>query len=235
MINIFKHLSPAYSRILREFAIKVWYGRGDTREFYESAARYKKRYENELMAFYRKKGWPFRPEEIRTLADAWLADQLTVADRVNSVAAEKKDGLLVELDKLVEEKRGEVRDLLSGVKKPEGRVVSVVAFSNNFEAKAIQMGDDAAFDLATEINDHVVKGMTDRYDWNTQEDSAVRVTHRMLNKKTFSYDNPPTTIDQYGRRHTGNCGTDWGCRCFATPSYRKPLLNYVADARRKRA
>lgn len=230
MIDIFQRLAPAYSRIMRKFSIDVWYNRADRGEFYMSAERYKRRYENELMAHYRKLGFPFRTDEIRHMGDEWLKDQLLLADKVRFAADQKKDRLSEEFDKLVEEKRSEVGALLAGVAKPEGRVVSVVSFSHNFEAKALQMGEQAAFELGRDINHAIVEGMGDVYRWVTQEDNRVRKTHRKLNNKIFSYNDPPTTIDEYGHTHTGNPGTDWGCRCYEVPASGRPLSKYVARA-----
>lgn len=230
VIDVFKRLAPTYSRILRKFALDVWYNRADRGEFYDSAFRYKKRYENELMAHYREMGYRFDPHEIRAMGDEWLKDQITIADKVRTVSDQKKDRLSEELDKLVEEKRREVGALLAGVAKPEGRVVSVVSFSHNFEAKALQMGEQAAFELGRDINHAIVEGIGDVYRWVTQEDTRVRKTHRKLNNKLFSYNDPPTTIDEYGHQHTGNPGTDWGCRCYEVPAKGRPLSHYVARA-----
>ena len=197
--------------------------------FIEAADRFRRRYENELMVHYRRLGYPFRPGQIRDQANEWLKDQITLADRVQTVASEKKDGLADEFDLLRSEKRGEVRGLITGSFKPEGRVSPVVSFSHNFEDRAIQMGEDAAFDLATEINHAVVRGMGDTYRWTSQEDNRVRKTHRILNNKIFSYNDPPTTIDGK-HKHIGNPGTDYSCRCYEVPAKGRPLRNFVARA-----
>lgn len=218
-----------YGRTLRKFALDVWYGRADRGSFIDAADRFRQRYQNELMAHYRRLRYPFRPGQVRDQADEWLADQITLADKVHAVAAEKKDRLGDELDRLRGAKREEVRGLLEHAQKPEGRVSPVVSFSHNFEDRAIQMGEDAAFDLATEINHSVVHGMGEVYRWTSQEDNRVRKTHRILNGKLFSYRDPPTTIDA-GRQHTGNPGSDWGCRCFEEPAKGRPLKNYIARA-----
>lgn len=221
-------MAPAYGRVLRKFALDAWYGRADKADFIDAADRFRRRYEADLMAHYRKVGYPFRPAQIRAEADAWLADQVTLADKVEEVAAEKKDTLAEELDVLRAGKIEEVKFLLSG--KPEGRVSPVVSFSRNFEDKAVQMGEEAAFDLAKEINHAVVSGMGDVYRWTSQEDKVVRKTHRRLNGKLFTYSDPPTTIDEYGRAHTGNPGSDWGCRCIEVPAKGRPLRNYTVRA-----
>lgn len=157
-------------------------------------------------------------------------DQITLSDKIQEIAEEKKDRLSEELESLRTRKIDEVQKLLKQIEKPEGRVSPVVSFSHNFEDKAIQMGEDAAFDLATEINHSVVHGMSDIYKWTSQRDNRVRETHKKLNGKLFSYKSPPTTIDKYGNEHTGNPGTDWGCRCYEIPAQGRPLINYTARA-----
>jgi uncharacterized protein with gpF-like domain len=44
---------------------------------------------------------------------------------------------------------------------------------------------------------------------------------------------PPTTVTTAGRRHTGNPGTEWGCRCYAeiAPEREKALQNYIVYER----
>lgn len=230
MINVFERLSPAYGRTLRQFAIDVWYGREDVDKLLWAADRYRRRYAQELMAHYRKVGYRFRPEQIRILSDEWLKDQLVLSEKLKTIAAQKKARLAGELDDLIAEKREEVRRLHDDARKVEGKVASVISFSTNLEDRAIQMGEQAAFDLGREINHSVVEGMGDVYRWTSQQDKRVRKTHRKLHGKLFSYKDPPTTIDEYGRQHTGNPGTDWGCRCWEEPAQGRPLRNYIARA-----
>ena len=49
------------------------------------------------------------------------------------------------------------------------------------------------------------------YIWQTMEDSKVRKCHRLLNGKTFNWDNPPIIDDRTGFR--GNPGESANCRC----------------------
>lgn len=227
-------MAPSYGQIIRKFALDVWYGRKNKTQFIDSVFRFRKRYEDELVKHYRKLKYPFRPGQIRDQADEWLKDQIALTDKIQEIAAEKKDNLAEEFEKLRSEKRIEVAGLLTDARrlvlKPEGRVSPVISFSRNLEDKAIQMGEDAAFDLGTEINHAIVHGMGDVYRWTSQEDDRVRKTHRILNGKLFTYKSPPTTIDEYKHTHTGNPGSDWGCRCWETPAQGKPLLNYTAKA-----
>lgn len=54
----------------------------------------------------------------------------------------------------------------------------------------------------------------EEYEWQTAGDSRVRDMHKHLNRKIFSWENPPI-IDDYG--HRGNPGEAFGCRCVAAP------------------
>lgn len=49
-----------------------------------------------------------------------------------------------------------------------------------------------------------------RYKWSTSGDRRVRDLHKHLNRKVFSWDNPPITNDRGDRN---NPGEDYGCRC----------------------
>lgn len=230
MISIFKRLAPSYSNIVRNLAIDVWYQRSDLDSFLEKAERFKRRYERELVEYYRKKKYPFRLSEIRDLADEWLADQITLYGNVQEIADKKKNDLQEKLNKVQDRKREEVEELIQKAKRHEGKVARVVSFSDNLEKKSEQLGEEQAFDLATKINHAVIEDISGVYIWKSQDDSRVRATHRKLAGKIFAYDDPPTTIDKYGHTHTGHPGTDWGCRCWEEPAKGKPLRNYTAKA-----
>ena len=229
MINVFKRMAPSYGNILRKFAIDVWYGRRNEKQFYDAAYRYKKRYEIELMKHYDKIGISYNRGMIKNIADEWLADQIIIAKKIESVTVDKKEGIIKKLDQLTLEKQAEVKKLLSA-RTHEGRVASVVSFETNMDAKSRQMGEDAAFELSTKINQAVIKDISDVYIWKTQNDRHVRKPHRKLKNKLFSFDDPPTTIDKYGHEHTGNPGTDWGCRCWSEAGVGKPLRGYIVRA-----
>lgn len=51
------------------------------------------------------------------------------------------------------------------------------------------------------------------YIWRTAEDGDVRTSHRLVDGKTFRFDQPPTLEDGM----TGNPGEFPNCRCFAEP------------------
>lgn len=227
MIDVFERLAPAYSRIVRKFAIDVWYDREDVNAFLQRAEFFRRRYAHELTDFFKKQKYAFNPKRIRELSSLWLADQVTTSRKIRTIADLKKGRLSEELAEMDELKKAEVLSLLDGAGQPEGKIVPVVSFSRNLAARAEQIGEDEAFSLGREINHDVVSVMSDVYFWRSQKDRRVRYTHRKLADKRFSYNSPPTTVDRYGHRHTGNPGTDWGCRCFEEPGTGRPLLNYI--------
>lgn len=51
------------------------------------------------------------------------------------------------------------------------------------------------------------------YKWRTAGDHDVRTSHKKMNGKTFSWDDPPTLEDGM----TGHPGTFPNCRCYAEP------------------
>jgi hypothetical protein len=240
MNNVFEKMAPSYKRLVRRYALDIWRDRlskKDEEEFLGKANNFKKRYERELVKYYRDKEIRIFPGTIREKANAWLVDQVNLLDSIKVIASAKKEKLTSELfEDLKKDQSGDVQKMLNKIyltKSEIGRgeeVYKVFSFSDNLSARAEQLGEESAFDLGSDINHSVIMAVGDTYDWNTQEDRQVRLTHRKLNKKTFSYSDPPTTIDKYGNRHTGHCGTDYGCRCYETPGTKKPLKKYVVKA-----
>lgn len=227
MIDIFERLAPSYGRVVRKLALDTWYDRANVNDFLHKADYFRRRYERELVLYFREQGYRFNLQRIKTLSNRWFADQVTTSRKLVTLTDLKKGKLTEKLEDLDQETRADVLRLLQGGR-VEGRVAPVVSFAENLEARAIQIGEDSAFEFGRDLNHAAVSDTSDTYDWTSQEDRDVRPTHRILNRKTFSYLNPPTTVDKYGHRHTGNPGTDWGCRCFEKPSNRKPLMNFIA-------
>ena len=63
------------------------------------------------------------------------------------------------------------------------------------------------------------------YIWSTVEDERVRKSHRELNGRKFSWNNPPENSD--GRRcHPGQ---DFNCRCIGRPVFSRDRLNLPVD------
>lgn len=238
MINVFKKHASAYKRLVRKYALDVWKDRADNKvkeDFFYKAERYKKKYELDLIKHYHDAGIKIYPGTIRAKANQWLEDQTALVESIEVIAKAKKNELTAELfDKLRSEKAPDVQKMLNKVYLTQAdlsrgaEVYKVFSFSDNLEAKAMQLGEQQAFDLGAEINHDVMTDIGDRYEWRTQEDSKVRKTHRKLNGKTFLYSDPPTEIDEYGHKHTGHPGTQWGCRCYELPSTKRPFKNYIA-------
>jgi len=237
MIDVFKKHEKPYQRIVRRFAIDIWKNRATKEtyhDFFMRAFSFRNRYERDLIQYYREKNIKIFPGTIRAKADQWYKDQQNLVETVQAITHIKKENIKAELfDEYVKTKSPKVQKLLNDLylnkseKEAGVSVLRVYSFSDNLLKKAEQLGSQSAYDLGSDINESVLSENYEAYDWNTQEDSRVRRTHRKLNKKTFLYSDPPTTIDKYGREHTGHTGTDWGCRCFATPPTGKPKLNYV--------
>ncbi len=65
-------------------------------------------------------------------------------------------------------------------------------------------------------------GITE-YIWSDCRDQRVRDSHRKLNGKKFSWDDPPVVDERTGRRcHPGQ---DYQCRCIARPVFDRTTLN----------
>lgn len=61
------------------------------------------------------------------------------------------------------------------------------------------------------------------YQWRTCGDSRVRESHKKLDKKIFSWDNPPVVDEKTGRRcHPGQ---DYQCRCIAVAVLRRDNIH----------
>ena len=54
-----------------------------------------------------------------------------------------------------------------------------------------------------------------RYRWSTAHDERVRDSHKRLNGRVFSYDDPPITDRSTGAKN--NPGEDFNCRCLDIP------------------
>lgn len=237
MINVFKKHEPAYKRIVRRFAFDIWKNlpRDEVfKAFLNRAKSFKIKYEKDLIQYYQEKEIKIYRGTIREKANQWLENQVNIAESVEIIARAKKDKVKDELfQDFIKTGSPSVQELLNKIylseseQKKGGKVLKVFSFSDNLEDKAEQIGSQAAFDLGQEINNKVLSENYDAYDWNDQKDSKVRKTHKKMRKHTFLYSNPPTTIDKYGKRHTGHCGTDWGCRCYGSKPTGKPKINYI--------
>ena len=233
MINIFEKFAPRWRNAVVRYAHAIWTNGLSVKkenEYNKQAIYFAKEYRHAMEKHYDKKGMKVYRGTLDGYVFEWLKKQEALKDTLKQVAADKKDKLIADaLEELKDTKDAQkVIDKIYGAKENE-EVYKVFSFKDNFEAFSKQHGDDAAFDLGTGMNEGIIKQFSDRYFWKTQKDKKVRPTHEMLQGKCFLFADPPTTIDKYGNRHTGNPGTDYGCRCWAerAPEREKPLKHYT--------
>lgn len=69
----------------------------------------------------------------------------------------------------------------------------------------------------------------DSYKWSTVGDERTRESHRELDGKIFSWNEPPENSD--GR--SCHPGEDYGCRCIGLPVFNKNTLNLPVDGTEK--
>lgn len=244
MITVFEKFAPKYSKIVRRFALTCWKWGSNSAEsrkaeqvLYDKADTFRLRYERALKEHYRIEDVKVWPGTIAAKGQEWLREQKSLAATVKVVAEAKKNKLVgEEFEKLRKESPADVQRILNRIYlSPEDqergdKVFGVFSFDDEMEKRAEQIGEEGAFDLGTKINDAVIDDLGETYLWMTQEDSRVRKTHRKLNKKCFSRHNPPTTIDEYGNKHTGAPGSDYGCRCYRVKGKGTPLIDFVVVA-----
>lgn len=231
MIDIFERYAPSYARVLRRYALDVWFERADASELLRSAEHFKKRYEKELIERFKRRRLSFSPKRIQELGDLWVTEQLTTSKRIFEIAEEKKKKIREKIEIVDSIEKG-FADFAAMPKTEKGlaRVLPDTTFSANLARRALQIGEDEAFILGRDLNHFVVSSNSDVYRWMSQRDNRVRSTHRILDNRLFSYTSPPTTIDEYGHKHTGNPGTDWGCRCWEEEAKGVPLIGFIARA-----
>ena len=237
MIDVFKKHEKHYQRIVRKFAIDVWKERATKEtysDFYKRVFSFRKKYERDLVEYYAERKIKIYYGTIKEKADQWEKDQRILVETIQSVSDAKKGKIKEEVfDNYIKIKSPKMQKLLNDLyltdteKKAGTDVYRVYSFSENLLDKSEQLASQSAFDLGKDINHEIISENGEKYKWQSQEDNVVRKTHRKLNGKTFLYSDPPTTVDKYGRRHTGHPGTDWGCRCYEMPSNAKPLSNYI--------
>lgn len=233
MLNIFEKFAPRWRNAVARYARYVWTGSVTQKveETYDKqAAVFSREYRNAMEKHYADKGMRVYRGTLDGYVNEWLKKQQALKDTLKLVATEKQDKFVQDaLRELKDTKDAQkVIDKIYGAKENE-EVYKVFSFKDNFEKYARQQGDEAAYNLGTGMNEGIIKQYSDRYFWRTQKDKKVRPTHEMLQGKCFLFADPPTTIDKYGNRHTGNPGTDYGCRCWAerAPEKEKALTHYT--------
>lgn len=226
MINIYKKFTPSFQNIVRQYAIDCWYGRESEAKFLKRVQGFRKRYESEILKYYRSIGMIVSPKDIEEISLRWQAEQVLLAEKIKKhikkkekeKLEEKKDEIKKEIEKRYEDSKDPKR-----LKKfvPVIESISAGKMDKDFIKKPNQIGDESAFDLISEINGKILNTFGDTFDWQTQEDNNVRKTHRKMNKKTFRWDNLPKIDGEEVEP-----GSQWGCRCYAKKGTKKPLLNY---------
>jgi len=232
--DVFKKFAPRWKNAVRRFASAVWRkapAKETDARYWKEADLFAREYRHALEQYYDRKGIKVYRGTIDGKVAEWMRRQVATQETIRVIAQAKKEKLAAEeFEKLTKDKYADVQKTLRkiyGLQRGEN-LTRGFSFGANFEKKAEQVGDEEAFAFGLRINEAVLKQNGDRYFWRTQQDSRVRNTHEQLNEKCFLFDDPPTTIDKYGNIHTGNPGTDWGCRCFAdiAPDRERPLLRY---------
>lgn len=235
MIDLFEKLAPKWRRVVKNYAFAVWDKKADddTRLEYDlQASSFARRYRHAMEEHYAKKGMNVYRGTLDGKMYEWIKNQQALRESIETMIATRQDELTAkEIERLRTDDSATAQKMLNKIyeAKENENVYKIFSFADNFKDRAEQIGDDNAYDLGTGLNESIIKQFTDRYIWHTQRDKRVRETHRKLNGKCFLFDDPPTTVTKSGKQHTGNAGSDWGCRCFAEiPSKPvKPLRGYV--------
>ena len=243
MIKVFEKIAPSYRRVLTKYARDIWEDKEFKEEdFFKDVERFAKRYKNGLIKYYKDKNINIYPGTIKVKVEVWIEQQKSVLENIKKISKIKKTDMKKEItDEFIKETKGETLSsaMLTGLKKyvdkktSSGLAQGVFAFSLNLSNRAGQLADQAAFEFANDINNEILEKIIDKYTWRSQQDKQVRKTHRKLNGKTFVPEDPPTTIDEYENKHTGNPGTDWGCRCYRDVPKKgaRVLRNYTVRAK----
>lgn len=246
MTDIFKQLAPRWRRVVRDYALTIWKQK-DTPKTFEKfntqAGLFALRYKRELQDYYKRKEINVYRGTIDGKVNDWLARQNATVDTLKVIALAKKDKLIGdEFAKLASQQGADVQKTLNKIYdvKAGENVYRAFSFGENFEARAEQIGEENAFELGREINEAVLSQDSELYLWENQHDNRVRETHKNAPKGlgglVFLFSDPPTTITAGGVSHTGNPGTDWGCRCFAdiAPKGAKPKRRYTVTEKKSK-
>lgn len=215
MLDIFEKYAPRWRNAVSRFAHAIWIGKDDDAAelaYDRQAWRFSREYRHALEKYYESKGMNVYRGTIDGWVKEWRRKQDAMKDTLRVIAEDKKNKLYAdEIKRLKKEKDPQAMiDRLFEAKENE-TVYKVFSFKDNFKDLSEQYGDENAYELGTGINERIIRQVSDRYFWRTQKDKRVRNTHTQLEDKCFLFTDPPTTIDKYGNRHTGNPGTDYGC------------------------
>lgn len=239
MIDIFENISPQWQRAVRIYASSIWKKRDilKSRELFDKRALlFSRTYRLELEKYYKEKGMNVYRGTLDGKINEWLLRQQALADTLpQAIETRQTEIVQREIEKLRKDDSYTSQQMLNKLydAKENENVYKVFSFKDNYEKRSEQIGDENAYDLGTKINEGIIEQFSDRYYWRTQRDKRVRNTHRQLSNKCFLFSDPPTEVLKSGKRHTGNPGTAWGCRCFAEVAGKraKPLRGYIVYER----
>lgn len=243
MIDIFENIAPRWKNATREYALALWNKKDITeakKAFNKKALLFSRSYRLELERYYAGKGMKIFRGTLDGKVNEWLVQQYALRDTLPIAIAQRQDQLVQkEIERYRNDESYQAQQMLNKIydAKENENVYKVFSFKDHFKSKSEQIGDDNAYDLGTKINEGIITQFSDRYYWRTQKDKRVRSTHRKLANKCFLFADPPTEVLLSGKRHTGNPGTAYGCRCWAeiAPARAKVLRHHVVYEEKRKA
>lgn len=134
----------------------------------------------------------------------------TVDDLSTAIDADAKRIATQELDKLIEkiERLNENGGSLADLKK------SIEDFEKALASRATAVGEHSVGILLSDFRKfQYIRMGSNSYVWHTMLDNRVRHDHRLLERKVFTWSNPPITNLKTGEHN--HPGEDINCRCSA--------------------
>jgi len=235
MIDIFENIAPRWKNAVKAYAFSLWNKRDITKAqkaFNSKALLFSRSYRLALEKYYREKNIKVFSGTLDGKVNEWLQQQYALRDTIpQAIESRQNDLLQKEIERLKNNESYTAQEALNKIyeAKENETVYKVFSFKDNFQKKSEQIGDENAYDLGMKINEGIITQFSDRYYWRKQKDRRVRNTHRQLADKCFLFADPPTEVSKSGKKHTGNPGTAWGCRCWAEMAGKraKPLRGYI--------
>lgn len=137
---------------------------------------------------------------------------------VKAIAKDYSDSTTLYISDFVEEEvkklRKEVIDNTFQGYRAESLVSKIMKSYNTSENKAKFLARQETSLLVSKYREERYKSAgIKRYKWSTSGDDRVRDDHKHLDGEIFSWDTPPITNRNTGKK--GNPGSDYNCRCVA--------------------
>lgn len=247
MIDIFKNIAPRWQRATRDYALAIWNKRDiitARKKYNKQAFLFSRTYRHELEKYYREKNINVYHGTLDGKVNEWLMEQQALADTLPHAIEQRQNEIVQrEIEKYRYDESYTAQQFLNKIydAKENENVYKIFSFKDNFQKRSEQIGDENAYNLGTKINEGIIQQLSDRYYWRTQRDRRVRNTHRQLgrlsdNGKCFLFTDPPTEELLSGKKHTGNPGTAWGCRCWAelAPKRAKVLRHHIVYEKKEK-